>query len=121
LFFDLTESYDQGFRVFALDIIPAVIENIDDGVVLQPQHGAGIERKTMLDGDLHTYLRDDGFSLLKSHNTRPLTLMSTLRGVNPDFTLASLCLWFVGRDPYIDGNDIGCGFYLLRGRGELME
>jgi hypothetical protein len=42
----------------------------------------------MLNGDFHPDLRDDLFGLLKSHNTRALTLMSVLHGVNRDFTLA---------------------------------
>jgi hypothetical protein len=40
----------------------------------------------MLDGDLHTHLRDDGFGLLKRHNTRCRTLLSRPCCVNLEFT-----------------------------------
>ena len=89
LFFDLTEGDYEGFGVFSLDIIPAIVKNINHGIIFQSQHRAGVERETMLDGDLDTDLRDDGLGLLQSHNARPLTLIFGLRGVNLVFTLLS--------------------------------
>jgi len=67
LFFNLAKGDDEGVYIFTLNIVAAVIENIDDRVVLQPQHRAGIERKTMLDRDLNSDLRNEGFGLLKRH------------------------------------------------------
>ena len=87
LFFYLAKRDDERLSIFALDVVPPVVEDIDYGVVLQPEHRARVERKPMLNRDFNTDLRNDGFGLLKSHNTRPLTLMSGVRGVNPDFTL----------------------------------
>lgn len=56
------------FGVLALDVVTAIIKNIDHGIVIQPQYGAGIKREPMLQGDFDTSGRDNGCSLLDCHN-----------------------------------------------------
>jgi hypothetical protein len=68
---DQAESNDQSFRVFALNVIAAIIKDVYDSIILKPQHRPGIKCKPLLQGNLHASLHQNFLGLLNSHIANP--------------------------------------------------
>src|SRR5260370_28359074 len=68
--FDEAEGEGQCFNVFALNIISTVVKNIDNSVIIQAQHCAGIESEPLLKRDANpgVHAEDDCFGLLDCHD-----------------------------------------------------
>ena len=61
--FNLAEGDDQRLGVCPLDVVAAIVKNVDHRVIIQPQNRPPVASKTMLEGDLDTGLQEDGFGL----------------------------------------------------------
>lgn len=69
-FLDKLENGDQRLGILALDVIPSIVKNIDDRVIIQPQHRACVKSKTVLQRNSDFGLEKYGFSLLDGHKRR---------------------------------------------------
>src|SRR5262249_35806084 len=67
-FLGLAKQRDESVGIFTLDVVTAIIKNIDHGVVIQSENGAGIEGKSMLKGDFYAGLCQYFFGLLDGHS-----------------------------------------------------
>jgi len=61
------EERDEFRSVLTLDVIAAIIKNVDHGVIVQSQNGARIECKPMLQGYFYTRGSENCGGLLDGH------------------------------------------------------